>query len=261
MVERLNRTQGLVVLVALAIVVTAWLPSLQGMATRIVDENLKNSLITFGSLRALNGFIAMAQGTEVAAGPVIGQITIAIGQVLAPVSDLLEQASTVLMWATVSLGIQKAMLVLCGNWVVSALITMSAIGWATAHLLGKSYPLLNRLMLLMFLLRFVLPVMAIGSHVVFTSFFGTGHTEAQQEINSTAAEAPIKPQSPAWHQALTSPRDTLDKAKQIAQKLPDTLLRMTVSFLIQTIVLPLFMLWALVYAGRGLFKPATMPQR
>lgn len=258
MMAKLSRTQVLVVLCALAIVIAAWLPSLQAIATQVTDANLKSSLITFASLRALNAFISVVQGTEVAAGPVLGQVTVAIGQVLDPINDLLEQVSTVLLWATVSLGIQKALLALSGNWVVSTLITLTAIGWATGHLLGKSLSWLNRLMLLMFLLRFVFPVMAVGSHVVFDSFFAKDLAAAQQEIFTAAGEA--NKQSTGTG-ILTGPKETVDRARQIAQNLPDTIVRVTVSFLIQTIVLPLFTLWALIFVGRGFFKPVAAPPR
>jgi hypothetical protein len=259
MLGRLNRGQGLVVVVALTVVIAAWLPSLQGMATEVLDASLKSSLITFASLRALNGFISVVQGTQVAAGPVIGQVTVPIGQVLDPINDMLEQVSTVMLWATVSLGIQKALLALCGNWVVSALITLTAVGWATAHVLGKSYPWLNRFMLLMFLVRFVFPVMAVSSHVVFDTFFANGLADAQQVIAATAGE--VGKQFPGVATVLAGPKEILDKAKQIAQNLPDTIVRITVSFLIQSIVLPLFFLWALIYAGRGFFRPAVAPPR
>lgn len=259
MLDRKTRSQWLVVAAAVAIVIASWLPSLQDMAASVVNSSLKSAAITFASLRTLNGFISVVQGTEISAGPILGQVTIAIGQVLDPVNDLLEQVSTVMLWATVSLGIQKALLALCGNWVVSALITMTAIGWAAAFVMGKSYSALNRVMLIMFLVRFLFPVMAVGSHAVFDTFFAKDLTDAQREIATAAGEA--GKQSTGALPGLTNPKEIVEQAMRIARNLPETIVRVTVSFLIQTIVLPLFILWVLLYVGRGFFRPPAAPPR
>jgi hypothetical protein len=259
MFDRLTRSQWLVIAAAVAVVIASWHPSLQSMATRVVDSSLKSAVITFASLRALNGFISVVQGTEVSAGPILGQVTIAIGQGLDPINDLIEQVSTVMLWATVSLGIQKAVLVLCGNWVVSALITLTAIGWAAAFVMGKSYTALNRVMLIMFLVRFLFPVMAVGSHAVFDTFFANDLTDAQREVATAAGDA--GKQSSGVLSSLMNPKETVEQATRIARNLPETIVRVTVSFLIQTIVLPLFMLWALLYVGRGFFRSPSASSR
>jgi len=259
MFYRLTRSQRLVVSAAVAIVIASCAPGLQSMATHVVDSSLKSAAITFASLRALNGFISVVQGTEVSAGAILGQVSIAIGQILDPINDMLEQASTVMLWATVSLGIQKAVLALCGNWVISALITLTAIGWAAAFVMGKSYTALNRVMLIMFLVRFLFPVMAVGSHAVFDTFFAKDLTDAQREVATAAGDA--GKESSGVLSRLMNPKETVEQATRIARNLPETIVRVTASFLIQTIVLPLFMLWALLYVGRGFFRPPSAPSR
>lgn len=249
MLDRFKSARSVSIAIALMIVVGAWLPAVQNMATEVVNSGLKQTLVTYGSLRALNGFVSVIQGTEISAGPILGQVTVSIGQVLAPVNTLLEQVSTVMLWATVSFGLQKALLALCGNVVVSALITVTAISWAALHFLGRQMPWLNRLVLIMFLIRFVFPIVAIGSHVVFDNFFMRDLRSAEQSISQAAAEA-----GAGGSPSVLSPTVAVDKAKKIAESLPGVIVQVTTSFLIQTVLLPLFMLWALVFLARGLFR-------
>jgi hypothetical protein len=249
MLDRVKSARSVSIAIALMIVVAAWLPAVQNMANEVVNSGLKQTLVTYGSLRALNGFVSLIQGTEVSAGPILGQVTVSIGQVLAPVNTLLEQVSTVMLWATVSFGLQKALLALCGNVVVSTLITVTAISWAALHFFGRQMPWLNRLVLIMFLVRFVFPVVAIGSHVVFDNFFMRDLRSAEQSISQAAAEA-----GAGGSPSVLSPTAAVDKAKKIAESLPGVIVQVTTSFLIQTVLLPLFMLWALVFLARGLFR-------
>jgi hypothetical protein len=250
MLDRLKRARTVAVLVALVIVIASWLPAFQDMATHVVDAGLKQALITYGSLRALNGFISVIQGTEVSAGPIFGQATLAIGQILSPVQTLLEQVSTVMLWATVSFGIQKALLVLCGNAIVSSLVTIAVISWAALHWFGRSLPWLNRVMLIMFLVRFVFPVSAIGTHVVFDNLFTRDLKSAEQSISMAGSEVET-----SWRDLL-NPKGAIDRAKKVAETLPKVIVQVVTSFVVQTVLLPLFMLWALVFIARGLFKPS-----
>jgi hypothetical protein len=255
MLDRLKSARTVVIGIALVTVIASWLPAVQDMATAVVDTGLKQALITYGSLRALSGLISMFQGTEVSAGPVLAQVTVAIGRALSPVHTLLEQVSTVMLWATVSFGIQKALLVLCGNAIVSSLVTITAISWAALHYFGRSVPWLNRIMLVMFLLRFVVPVSAIGSNAVFDSFFSRDLRAAEQSISQSAAEV-----GAGGLPSLSNPTAAIDRAKKVAESLPKVIVQVVTSFVIQTVLLPLFMLWTLVFIARSLFGQPSSRQ-
>ncbi|MEN9418189.1 MAG: hypothetical protein RI988_1809 [Pseudomonadota bacterium] len=248
MLSRQQWSRAWVALVVIAILAASWLPAIQDMASHVVDASLKKALIVFAALRGLNGLVSVAQGTEVQGG-VLVEVSVAVGQVLDPINDLLEQASTVMMWATVSLGIQKAILVLSGHWFISALISAVAVGWAAAHYFGKSLPWLTRLMLLMFIVRFLFPVMAIGSHVAFDTFLSREFGQAEQVITKAAGSA--SQEASAGLGGITNAASILDRVKKVVENLPEAIVRATASFIIQTILLPLAILWALVYVGRG----------
>ena len=75
-------------------------------AKKLVDESFKQAVIVFGSAKALNGVISLAQGTEIN----LPFVVVAIGQILDPINDLVEQFSLIMLASLVSLGIQKILL-------------------------------------------------------------------------------------------------------------------------------------------------------
>ncbi|MDN5081371.1 hypothetical protein [Aliarcobacter butzleri] len=75
-------------------------------AKKMVDESFKQAVIVFGSAKALNGVISLAQGTEIN----LPFVVVAIGQILDPINDLVEQFSLIMLASLVSLGIQKILL-------------------------------------------------------------------------------------------------------------------------------------------------------
>jgi len=75
-------------------------------AKKMVDESFKQAIIVFGSAKALNGVISLAQGTEIN----LPFIVVAIGQILDPINDLVEQFSLIMLASLGSLGIQKILL-------------------------------------------------------------------------------------------------------------------------------------------------------
>jgi len=67
----------------------------------LVDKSFTESVVVFGSAKALNAVISLAQGTELD----LPFVTVAIGEVLDLINDLIEQFSFVMLASMVSLGI------------------------------------------------------------------------------------------------------------------------------------------------------------
>ena len=67
----------------------------------LVDKSFTESVVVFGSAKALNAVISLAQGTELD----LPFVTVSIGEVLDPINDLIEQFSFVMLASMVSFGI------------------------------------------------------------------------------------------------------------------------------------------------------------
>ena len=81
-------------------------------AMLILDESFNRAMSAFGLAKALNAIISLIQGTELSLTPVGIGMNFSIGEVLDPFNDMVERFSWVMLFSSVSLGLQKLLLIL-----------------------------------------------------------------------------------------------------------------------------------------------------
>ncbi len=266
-------TPWLNALLGLALVALAWTGPLDRLAEDQAQAGLKRALTTFAAARALNGVISVAQGTEVALEPAGVGVTFAPGQILDPVNDLIEQFSTLMLTASVSFGLQSAMVAIGGHWLVSLLLSLAvitALSWRQLH--GGGAPsAIRRILLLLLLVRFAIPVAALGSDAAFRWFLADRYADSQAALTLSSEQVIelAQPESPAPTSVAQSMRrwwnetsEAFDVDKRLAA-LKETVTRVTehvveliVIFLLQTMIVPSLLLWA---AWRAALALATRP--
>ena len=199
----------------------SWSKDIGEMANTQVDAGLKRSLVSFASARALNAVISVVQGTEVVVHPLGVGITLTLGQVLDPINDLVEQFSSVMLLASVAFGIQKLLLSIASNWVVSAVVTGLALLWASLFWFNKAPAWLSRMLVVLVFLRLVMPVTLIGSAFVFEKFSAAEYEASLLALDQTGialkaldADAPL-PTTGGPSKASTVPNPTAPTASQL----------------------------------------------
>ncbi len=233
-----------------------------------VQAGLKRALASFAAARALNAVISVVQGTEISVqlaglGP-----TFAPGQVLDPVNDLVEQFSTLMLLASVSFGIQLILLKFGGYWAVSALLTATAI--ACVWLNWRGPPLRSwstRLLLVLVLVRFAVPLVVLGSEAGFQLFLAERYAAGEAKIELSASKLTALSTPPVAPKDGETLADRLkrwtsqgaDVARQASQLIDDLklaanetvehIVMLIAVFLIQTLLLPLALLWSLIRFG------------
>ncbi|MDH5785545.1 MAG: hypothetical protein OEZ16_08050 [Chromatiales bacterium] len=250
----------------------------QGIVDRFgmhyTESGFSRALITFAVARSLNGVISVAQGTEVAVQPAGIGINFTPGQILDPINDLIERFSWVMLASTTSLGLQRLLLqifaspqftLLLGVAMVGALLLMwqARLGWEA---LGR---LFFRSTLLLLVLRFAVPVMALGSELLFTTFLQPQYEASTQGIELTRDEigrinqgsrAGGFGQAPSLLERAGDWFDSIDleanlkRYQQAATEVSEQLIQLIVIFVLQTILLPLLFLWGLGRLLRWLFR-------
>jgi len=298
------------VLLVIIMVGFSWLAPLDSAANERVDAGFKRALVSYGAARALNAVISFAQGTEMSFQPFGVGLNLAPGQILDPLNDLVEQLSQLLLIASVALGIQKILLSIGASWVISLTLTIIALAWCALHLLHRQSPnWLFKLLLVLLMLRFAIPVSLVGTGLLFQNFLASDYQASQAIIETTSKElnkAPVliegstgssdgattkpdflrhwfgkqgsetnpeatkqgavgTPPSPGEEQNVASqnngdkpgffeklnPKEKFESFKRAAEKAVEHAIQLMVVFTLDTIVLPIFLIWALISIGRG----------
>ena len=260
--------------IAAALVVCAWLGPLEPPAQRHIDAGLERALLSYATARALNAVISVAQGTEVAVQPAGVGVVLAPGQALEPINDLIEQFANLMLTASVAFGVQKVLLAVGAHWLVSAALTLAALGWTAVHLRRHAPPAwLSRLLLVLLMIRFALPVVVIGSDLLFERFMADDYRTSQQAIEAASLrldqlDPPSVGAEPAWLERLKNwaaqqadLKTRYAQLKQAAEQATERVIKLMVVFLLQTLIFPVALLWLLWSVARRFFELPAAARR
>jgi len=252
-----------------AILLVTWVLRLDDAALAQVDAGWKRALATFAAARALNAVISVAQGTELAIQPAGVGVTLAPGQALDPVNDLIEQFSTLMLLAAVAFGAQRVLIGIGAWWPLSLLLSAVAVGWAVWRWRGTAPPRrLVQAMVVLLVVRFMVPVVALGSEAAFQLFLKTDYQAGQQTLETSSSQidkmnppvaAPPADESMAervrrWWAQGSNVGERFEALKAVANRAVEHVVRLIVVFTLQTLVLPLllgWLLWRLARAAAG----------
>ena len=267
--------KSLLAAAALLIVVVLHLGVLDAIGVAYTEAGFKRALITYGIVRALNGVISVAQGTEVAVEPVGVGMTFTPGQILDPVNDLIERFSWIVLASGTSLGVQRVLLDLV-SWVwFSALVTIAIAGAVAVGLWPRLTnssvrEVLLKIAVVLIIVRFSVPVIAIVSEALYTQFLEPQYTESQRKLERTTAliksinrDAKHQRSGSEEDSLLTSVKKVYESAtgaldvekhieafKRAAADISEYAIQLIVVFVMQTILFPLCFIWLVIQCLR-----------
>lgn len=270
--------------VALVVTLTAlmaWYQPLQDAANNQVDAGLKRAVVSFASARTLNAVISVIQGTELSVQPLGVGLTLTPGQVLDPINDMVEQFSTLMLMASVAFGVQKVLLAIGAHAAISAAVTSIALIWAVLYFTGRSPTWLHSLLAVLIMVRFAIPVATVGSDWVFQQFLRSDYNTQQMALDGTSVELSKRSSKvtqipgsthPANEEkglldrfkdqvrAITpTPNIDLQAIKQLVESIPERVLKLIVVFLMQTVIVPIVLLWAQYKIVNEVMRPKRRP--
>ena len=210
-----------------AIVAFSWLKPLDATAEHQIEEGFKRAVASFAVARVLNGVISVAQGTEISIAPGGMGANLTPGQILDPVNDLVEQFSELMLIASVAFGIMKVLLNIGSYWIFSTILSVAALAWLAFKLAGRLPPLLlTKFLLVLIFVRFSVPLVTVGRELI---------VSASQKIENRIEQV----------QQELDPGAYIDKLKTLTSQLVDHIINLIVVFVLQTVVIPLVLMWAL----------------
>jgi hypothetical protein len=209
------------------------------------------------------------QGTEVSAQPLGIGVTLSLGQVLEPVNRIVEQFASLMLFASVALGVEKAVVAIGAWWPVSVALSISAAAWSVALWRGAVPSWLARLLVLLLLVRYAIPICVLGTDLLFQQFLQQHYSISQQALEEAprrvqgidGAAGPAQPETGIVDRIRGAAMAPVKEVKQryeaiqrAAEQAIERIIQLMVVFVLQTILLPLLLLWALVRSTRSLPK-------
>lgn len=245
-----------------------------------LEASFTRAMVAFGVVRGINAVVSVAQGTEIAMEPGGVGVTLAPGEVLDPINDLIEQFSWIVLAAGTSLGAQRILLgmgaaqVTQGLLLAAALLLLVAV-WRPSILPPTLRRVVVRAALVVLLLRFLVPVVVLANELVYRAFLNDDYEQsytvleqteqevrelqAEEEDAVTTADTGILDNLGRWWEDTTQRLNPSIRYRAFEQRLADTpehIVNLIVVFLLQTIVFPLLFLWLALKSGRLLVSAA-----
>lgn len=174
-----------IALVAVFIVILSWIGVLDTASENYVNSSIVQATAAFAGARALNAVISVAQSTEVS----LVVVSMAVGEVLDPLNDLVEQYSALMKYAIASLLVQKLLLAITSSTVFKVFLTVAAAFAAVTALLGKEKPFEFSFRIFVFVafLRFAL-VLTVGLNGMVSHFFVNEQIDSDVESLQATTE-------------------------------------------------------------------------
>lgn len=190
MISRPRSTTLVTYLTLVALITGAILLAWNDWIDASASEYLNNAMLTAGAIyasaRGINALISLLQGTEVDAFI----LTVSIGELLAPINDLIERFSTVILLAIGALALQKVLFSAVSHPFFAMFLTTAGVCTLLAKMSGNET--LFRTMLKFFVVaavaRFALSITIVISGLIDGIFLNEQHASHAKNMDGFAAE-------------------------------------------------------------------------
>ena len=276
-IHQRSKHRFLLIFTLLILMFLSSLPVTQKISTDYVDASLNRALASFAIAKGLNSVISVAQGTELAATPAGVGVNIAVGELLDPINDMIERFSWMMLAASVSLGIQKILLAVTATPIMKGLFIVLALLFTYFSFKRDTKASLTlRVLLIILILRFSMPLVALANNIFYESFQKETYTEASQSLNKAQTHAKaltthegksetsffgkIKELYEETAQTLNV-KKKLEALKSNLEESFHHLLNLMILFIVQTMILPLLYLYLVIKMIKVAFKKELFGKR
>jgi hypothetical protein len=253
------------------------LPVLDSRADAYFNEAITKAGVSYATCRVINATVSIIKESRLELEPAGVGLSLAVGQILDPINDMTERLSDVLVMAITSLGVQELTyelsLTLAPPIFALFLFVMSILLWFQNDRIVRLQKATMGILLIVGIARFCLPISSIANEFLHDNFFADQIADANNELAIGVADLDkLKdislPEYDGFLEAIENSASFL-KQKSIHFKdaiavtvsnrgtIIENLLRLTFLyvgvFLIQVIILPLFIFWLLFKTINSLF--------
>ncbi len=247
-------------------------------AMQILDASFERAMVAFGLAKALNATISLIQGTELSLTPVGIGLNLSVGEVLDPFNDMVERFSWVMLFSSISLGVQKILLTLSSKVFLQFALGVSAfvsigILWIKRLQNRLFFSMSLKFFALLIIVRFSAIIFVYTSQLMYNALLDEQYQEATQVITATKEEfediqkrnrVMMKTEKESgFFQSLDNKYSSiidnlniskqLDALQQSIDNATHNIITLITVFIFQTLLFPLFYLWILLWLIRWIF--------
>jgi len=258
------------------------IPVLDSAADTYFKDSITKAGISYGVCRVINATVSVIQQSSVQLEPAGIGLSLAVGQIVDPINDMVERLSNVLVMSITSLGVQELAyeisITLVPPILAVFLLILSVLVWFKNTRVLKLQRILMSLLVIASIARFCLPISSVANEFLQETFFEDKIIEANGELTRGTADLDkLKdvqlPEYDGWmgtieNSASYLKQKSVDFKKAITITLEnkglivENLLRLTFLYLgvfvIQVLVLPLLIFWFLMRIVNSLFLGTTL---
>ena len=246
-----------------AILFCAWAKPLDTNAKKHVDDGFKRAAVSFGTARLIGAVISVAQGTDISFQPLGIGMKFAPGEALHSIADFVDKFGDLMFVSTVVFGVMKMLLNIGGNILSSLAVSGAMLGVICYHWRGRGTPIwYSKLVVILLLIRFAVPITMVGSDAIYKIFMADDYKASQSalaapvgnlnNINTAACFNPFN--LSCLRNAAQSYLNVATSIEQSAKEIVDHMINVIVVFLLQTMVIPLLLFWALFRVFTAMFQ-------
>jgi hypothetical protein len=248
------------------------------MANNYLHDATKRAVTTFAVAKSINAGISVLKNSSANAGVGVAGISAGIGHALDPIDNQIEQFASIMLLSTVSLMIQN-ILINIGNVIglkiflsISMIILLIGI-WLKNTIKYDLVSLSYKLICVSLLIKFTIPFIVVSSGLSYDYFLdkkyneAIGHLEKSKDtvasINFNETNSDKKTGIVDYlKESLSSATNILDIKSQIqnlvtiGSKWSDYIITLIAVFIMQTILIPLVVLYGLIKLFKALVDPA-----
>ena len=229
----------------------AWFPLFDNQAAHVVDRGLERAVISFAVARGLNAGLSVLQSVDISFKPLGIGVSTTIGQLIHPINELVGRFAELMLAACIAFGAMKFLIIIGGAAPVSLILSVVALWWSWLRWDGKIQPpLLTKVLVVLVLIRFAVPVVSVGSEEVFQALLANHYKTALDGISKPG----MLPSVEDWQAA---PIDIAPKANEFIQSTESWvkhIVNLIALFLLETLVVPLLLFWGLCRASKAMLN-------
>lgn len=259
------------------------IPVLDSVADRYFQDSITKAGVSYGVCRLINGTVSVIQQSSVQLEPAGIGMSLAVGQIVDPINDMVERLSDVLVLSITSLGIQELAyeisIMLAPPVGASFLFVLSVLLWFKKDTFFALQKVVLNVLILISIARFCLPVSSLANEFLQEHFFEDKIIEANGKLAEGMADLNTlnEVDVPEYEGVLKTIENSASyiKHKSVDFKnavsitlenkglIVENLLKLTFLYLgifvIQILVLPLSIFWLLMRLVNALFLSNVLP--